>query len=213
MIAYKATYNGKCRNQTYKVGYTYTASRMKICKYGIHFCVNKQDTLEYYQYNKDFQLLEIEVLGDIDSYGKKSVTDKMKVLRIVPFDEYNFENIEFDESGHMISKTDSDGYKVTYKYDESGNMISKTDSNGYKVTYKYDESGNMISKTKSNGYKYTYEYTYEYDESGNMTSMTDSNGYNKVTYKYDESGNMTSMTDSNGYKYTCEHCTIIESIN
>jgi YD repeat-containing protein len=206
MIAYKATYNYKCRNQTYQVGKTYTSDKLKICFYGMHYCDNMEDTLIYYKPTKDFILLEVEILGDVETEEEKSVTNKLKVLRVVPPNEYSdifksrFPTFEYDDCGNMISKTFPDGYKITYEYDNSGNKISMTYPNGGKYTYVYDSSGNMISMTYPDGNKYTYEY----DSSGNKISQTYPDG-DKDTYKYDNLNNMISRTHSNGRKYTLRY--------
>ena len=189
MKAYKATYNFKCKNQEYKVGKTYTSDKMKICNYGIHFCQDMENVLNYYPFKKDFILLEIEILGKVETEFDKSVTDKIKVLRVVPFEEYTFKK------------------KVSVlAYDEKGNKISQTDPNGRKYTFEYDEKGNKISETYPNGRKYTFEY----DEKGNMISKTDLDGW-KITLEYDEKGNMISETYPNGRKYTFEVAMITES--
>ena len=140
MIAYKATYNYKCLNQTYVLGKTYTSDKLKICHYGIHYCNKMEDTLKYYDLNEKFILLEVEIMGDVETGEDKSVTNKLKVLRVVPSDEYTdsmkskFPTFEYDSSGNMISMTTPIG-KNTYEYDSSGNRISETNSYGHKCTF------------------------------------------------------------------------------
>ena len=206
MIAYKATHNYKCRNQTYQVGKTYTSDKLRICSYGMHYCNKMEDTLKYYDPNKDFILLEVEILGDVETRKDKSVTNKLKVLRVVPFDEYTdsmkskFPTFEYDSSGNNIIMTYPNGNKYTYEYDSSGNQISMTYPDGAKYTYEYDSSGNNISETYPDGRKFTFEY----DSSGNQISMTCLDGH-KYTYEYDSSGNQISVTYPNGRKYTYEY--------
>jgi len=157
MIAYKATYNYKCLNQTYAVGKTYTSDKLKICHHGMHYCNKMEDTLYYYEPTKDFILLEVEILGDVETEDNKSFTNKLKVLRVVPPDEYTdrmvseFPSYEYDDIGNMISETSPDGDKYTFEYDDIGNMISATYPSGVKYTYEYDSLGNMISATYSDG--------------------------------------------------------------
>jgi len=185
MIAYKATHNYRCRNQEYKVGKTYTSDLMNICKYGFHFCQKMEDVLNYYSFSSDFILLEVEILGKIETEDDKSVTDKLKVLRVIPFEEYTdsmksrITIYEYDERNNLISETYPDGKKWTYEYDERNNKISMTYPNGDKWTYEYDERNNKISTTYPNGGKWTYEY----DERNNLISQTYPNG-NKCTFKY-----------------------------
>ena len=70
MKAYKATRNMKCKDFTFEVGKTYTFNgELKMCSQGFHFCKNAKYTLDYYPYDKDFVLMEIDVLGKtIDQY-------------------------------------------------------------------------------------------------------------------------------------------------
>jgi len=206
MKAYKATYNFKCRNQLYEVGKTYTSDKMKMCKYGIHFCEKMVDTLEYYDYDpKTFVLLEVEVMGKTDYKGDKGVTDRMKILRVVPKEEYDGEFLgkiracEWDGRGNRISETYPDGYKTTYEHDERNNRISVTYPGGGKYTYEYDGRNNMISKTYPGGYKYTFEY----DGRNNIISVTYPGG-GKHTFEYDERNNMISETCPDGGEYTYE---------
>ena len=232
MIAYKATYNFKCFNQEYKVGKTYTSDRMKICRYGFHFCQKMDNVLNYYSPSSDFILLEVEILGKVETRGDKSVTDKLKVLRVIPFDEYTdsmksqFSVYEYDERGNLISEIHPDGFKTTYEYDERNNNIATTFPSGNKITYEYDDKGNEIAVTSSSG----CQYTYKYDERNNMISKTNSNGKmfiyeyddignkiavifpsgEKVTYEYDERNNKISETHPNGEKLTFEYAVITE---
>lgn len=232
MIAYKATRNFKCFNQEYKVGKTYTSDRMRICKYGFHFCQKMDNVLNYYNPSSDFILLEVEILGKVETRGDKSVTDKLKVLRVIPFEEYTnsmksqFPVYEYDERGNLISEIHPDGFKTTYEYDEKNNKIAATFPSGNKITYEYDERGNQIAITSSDGKKYTYEYDernnqisgknpkgvewiYEYDERNNKIATIFPNG-EKVTYEYDERGNQISSTHPNGEKWNYEYAVIIE---
>ena len=208
MIAYKATRNFKCFNQEYKVGKTYTSDRMKICKHGFHFCQKMDNVLNYYEPSSDFILLEIEILGKVETWVDKSVTDKLKVLRVIPFEEYTdsmksrFPVYEYDERGNLISEIHPDGFKTTYEYDEKNNKIAATFPSG---TYEYDERGNQIAITSSDGKKYTYEY----DDRNNMISTTYPNG-GKYIYEYDERNNQISSTHPNGKKFTYEYAVITE---
>ena len=211
MIAYKATYNYKCRNQTYAVGKTYTSDKIKICSCGMHYCNKMEDTLKYYDPTKDFILLEVEILGHVETKGDKSVTNKLKVLRVVPHDEYTdsmksqFSVYEYDDHSNKISETYPCGSKLTFEYDDRGNQISMTNSYGDKTYFEYDDRGNKISVTYPCGSKHTYEY----DSSGNMISATYPDG-DKYTYEYDDRGNMISKTYPDGNKYTFDVAIITE---
>ena len=115
MKAYKASYNGKCRDITYQVGKTYEIDNIKICKRGFHACRKMSDTLFYYTYHyKEFVLFEVELLGEVIDECDKMVTDKMKIIRIVPRNEY----VGFDRFNKF-----SDGNEInneTYHNDSIG---------------------------------------------------------------------------------------------
>ena len=232
MIAYKATYNFKCRNQEYKVGKTYTSDRMQLCQHGFHFCQKMEDVLNYYSFSSDFVLLEIEILGKIETNGDKSVTDKLKVLRVIPFEEYTdsmksqITIYEYDKRNNLISETYPNGEKYTFEYDDRNNKISETYPNGEKCTFEYDDRNNKISQTYPNGKKYTFEYdernnnisltyssgekyTFEYDDRNNMISKTYPSG-EKYTFEYDDRNNLISQTYPNGYKTAYEYAVITE---
>ena len=190
MIAYKATYNFKCRNQTYKVGKIYTSDRLSICNYGIHCCQEMHSVLDYYEPTKDFVLLEIEVLGNIEEEGNKLVTDKIKVLRVVPKEEYTpkfiakLDTFEFYEDGNI--KISPRIYSaVAYTYDERDNIITEIMcGNREGHTYTYDEHNNKLSLTNQEGRTYSYAY----DERNNLIALTYPDG-DVVKYEYDEHNN------------------------
>ena len=156
MIAYKATYNMTCIDKTYEVGQTYThEGELKLCSSGFHFCNIPDDTIEYYSYDKNYVLLEIEALGDIISSEDKSVTNKFKVLRVIPKEEYNsiFQRTKFDERGNIIYYKTSNGFEVWRKFDKNNNMIYYKDSDGTECWRKFDERNNCIHYKDSSGYK------------------------------------------------------------
>ena len=203
MKAYKATYNMKCRNQLYEVGKTYSSSKLEICKHGFHYCDKMEDTLSYYDYNPiKFILMEVEILGNVVTQDDKSVTDEMKVLRIVSPDEYNDEmkskisSCTYDDAGNMLTRKNSNGYKESYTYDDAGNMLTIENSNGRKASWTYDDAGNTLTYVDSNGYKESWTY----DDAGNKLTYEDSYNGCKESYTYDDAGNMLTREDSNGRK-------------
>ena len=171
MKGYKATYNMKCESLTYEVGKVYEIDSMRMCSHGFHFCKEAIDTTNYYPPRKDFILLEVEALGEVETVGDKSVTDKIKILRVVPRDEIDF--IDWDENDNVIHFKNSDGYEEWEEYDENGNVIHFKNSDGYEKWKEYDENGNMIHFKNSDG----YEKWKEYDADGNLIHAKDSRGY------------------------------------
>jgi len=78
LIGYKATNNGKCRNDfLYKVGKTYEYDgKIELCKSGFHFCKNADDIFSYYDYIKGVtKIFEVKILGIYHEGADKSVTN------------------------------------------------------------------------------------------------------------------------------------------
>ena len=182
MIAYKATRNMKCINFTYEVGKTYTFNgELVMCSRGFHFCENPRDITLWYPYDKDFILMEIEVLGEVIKDQSKSVTDKFKVLRIIPKEEYpELIGITLDSNGNKIKQIHPDGKTYLWEYDSNGNMIKQVNPSGSTYLYEYDSNGNKIKGVNSDGKTYLYEY----DSNGNMIKQVDPDG-STYLYEYD----------------------------
>ena len=174
MKAYNATHNLKCRNQTYVIGETYISDTLKICESGFHFCNNMSDVLNYYIFDNDFVLIEVEILGDTQFEDDKGVTNKMKILRIVPEEEWTF--MTRNEKGNrVVNYKDSGGDECWSEYDERGNVTYFKDSNGSECWSEYDERGNETYYKNSD----EYESWREYDEKGNETYYRNSGGFER----------------------------------
>jgi YD repeat-containing protein len=206
MKGYKATYNMKCIDLTYEVGKTYTIDKLEICAYGFHFCQEMKDVVNYYDPTENFVLLEVEALGEIQTHDNKSATDKLKVIRVVPREEYTFDvfRYEYDSFGNKIKETRPYGHVHAYEYDSFGNMLKATDAVGNFCQYEYDSFGNMIKKTTPQNRAYHYEYDsfgnkikeinsaditikYEFDSFGKMIKKSTLDYH--VQYEYDSFGN------------------------
>lgn len=73
-----------CRDFKYKVGKTYEIKeKPKCCEIGFHFCKNLVDCFNYYSFDPDNKVAEIEAIGDI-SYSKdntKCATNKISIIK------------------------------------------------------------------------------------------------------------------------------------
>ena len=131
---YKATYNSKCLTLTYEQGKTYTfKGKLNICSDGFHYCENPVDTLVYYPYTKDFILMEVEPLGETQREGNKSVTNKLKINKILSHEE-SLELIKdiitLDKNNNLIHCKNSYGYEYWQEFDKNNNLIHCKNSNG-----------------------------------------------------------------------------------
>ena len=89
MKGYKVfTPDWTCRGFQYEVGKTYKHDgEMNICHSGFHFCSNPADCFNYYKFDPDNKVAEVEALGRVESDGDKSVTDEIRIVREIPWCE------------------------------------------------------------------------------------------------------------------------------
>ena len=80
-----------CRSFKYEVGKTYEMNERPIlCEQGFHFCRDLKDCFYYYPFSDNIKIAEIEAFGEIDgisSYDTKRCTNKIKIVREIPFDQ------------------------------------------------------------------------------------------------------------------------------
>ena len=77
-----------CRGFQYKVGETYIHNgNIEMCGSGFHFCQKASDCFSYYQFNSNNKVAEIEAIGLVETSGNKSVTDKIVIVREIPWQE------------------------------------------------------------------------------------------------------------------------------
>ena len=58
-----------------------------VCKRGFHFCERAVDCFNYYAFSPKNKVAEIEALGDIDSDGSISCTNKLHIIREISWQE------------------------------------------------------------------------------------------------------------------------------
>lgn len=79
-----------CRGFQYSVGKIFEEAITPICcKRGFHFCTELKDCFNYYSFDPNNKVAEIEALGEIDAeaYGSKHCTNKIKIVRELSWEE------------------------------------------------------------------------------------------------------------------------------
>ena len=102
MKAYKVFNNDwTCNGFQYEVGKTYTIDGdIKLCESGFHACKNLSDCFIYYDCVPWNKIAEVELVGEIQGVdGDKQVTDKIKIIK----------EVMFEDIGKIIKKDLSDG--------------------------------------------------------------------------------------------------------
>ena len=91
MKGYKV-FNGDwtCIDFKYEVGKTYEMEESpQCCDRGFHFCTNLADCFNYYSFNTNNKVAEVEALGEIDKDNDdtKHCTNKIKIVRDIAWEE------------------------------------------------------------------------------------------------------------------------------
>ena len=81
-----------CLGFQFEVGKTYEENVTPLCcKRGFHFCTELKDCFNYYLFDPDNKVAEVEALGDIDTESEsntsKHCTNKIKIIRELSWEE------------------------------------------------------------------------------------------------------------------------------
>ena len=79
-----------CRGFQYNVGQVYEMDEKPVCcKRGFHFCKKASDCFQYYSFNPNNKVAEVEALGDIDTNNddSKCSTNKIHIIREITWQE------------------------------------------------------------------------------------------------------------------------------
>ena len=60
---------------------------LDVCGHGMHFCQTAADCFNYYSFNSENKVAEVIAYGDVRTEGDKSCTDKLEIMREIPWDE------------------------------------------------------------------------------------------------------------------------------
>lgn len=60
---------------------------LDVCGHGMHFCQTAADCFNYYSFNSENKVAEVIAYGDVSTDGDKSCTDKLEIVREIPWDE------------------------------------------------------------------------------------------------------------------------------
>ena len=77
-----------CRGFQYEVGKIFEEDvKPSCCDRGFHFCEKAADCFSYYSFNSENRVAEVIALGEVDIDGKKSCTNKIQIVREIPWQE------------------------------------------------------------------------------------------------------------------------------
>ncbi|WP_124331489.1 RHS repeat domain-containing protein [Desulfonema ishimotonii] len=99
----------------------------------------------------------------------------------------------YDAVNRLTSRTDANGFTVSYAYDEAGNLASLTYPGNKIVTYTHDALNRLETVTDWQGRTAAYSY----DDAGRLTRLTQFNG-TIVNYTYDNANRLTGLANLTG---------------
>ena len=156
-----------CRGYQYEIGKTYEiAESPKCCKVGFHFCEKLVDCFNYYSFDPNNKVAEIEAIGEIhfDDTNSKCCTNKIVILKELKWSEVlDMCNSGKGNSGHRNSGNYNSGNYNSGNYN-SGNYNSGNRNSGNRNSGYYN-SGNYNSGHYNSGY-----YNSGYYNSGDYNS-------------------------------------------
>ena len=77
-----------CKGFQYEVGKIFEENvEPSCCDRGFHFCEKASDCFSYYPFNSENRVAEVIALGEVDTDGKKSCTNKIQIVREIPWQE------------------------------------------------------------------------------------------------------------------------------
>ena len=79
-----------CKGFQFEVGKTFEEDVKSECCYrGFHFCTKASDCFNYYRFDPNNKVAEVEALGDVDTHsnGSKCCTNKLHIIREVSWQE------------------------------------------------------------------------------------------------------------------------------
>ena len=60
---------------------------LDVCGHGMHFCQTAADCFNYYDFDSENKVAEVIAYGEVLTVGDKSCTDKLEIVREIPWDE------------------------------------------------------------------------------------------------------------------------------
>ena len=156
-----------CRGYQYEIGKTYEiAESPKCCKVGFHFCEKLADCFNYYSFDPNNKVAEIEAIGEIhfDDTNSKCCTNKIVILKELKWSEVlDMCNTGKGNSGNCNSGTYNSGYHNSGNYN-TGNYNTGNDNTGDYNT------GNCNSGDYNSGYHNSGNYNTGDYNTGNCNS-------------------------------------------
>ena len=179
---------------------------LSVCGRGMDFCGCLADCFKYYDFDPNNKAAEVVAYGKVVMENDKYVTDKLEIIREIPWEEV----IKLVNSGDRNSGNRNSGDYNSGDYNSgdynSGNYNSGYRNSGYHNSG-YHNSGNYNSGYRNSGYHNSGNYNSGYRNSGNHNSGNRNSGdYNSGNHNSGDhnSGNYNSGNYNSGDWNKCD---------
>jgi hypothetical protein len=167
--------NWTCKGFQYAVGEVFEIEEEPICcNRGFHFCKELKDCFNYYTFNLENKVAEIEALGDIDIQDKdkdsKCCTNKIKIVREISWEEALKKNNSGKGNVGLCNSGDHNRGRCNSGYCNNGGYNSGNYNMGY-----YN-SGECNNGYYNSGYRNTGYYNSGECNSGDWNKTSFSSG-------------------------------------
>ncbi len=164
-----------CRGYQFEVGKTFTEDvTPECCDSGFYFCTKVVDCFEYYDFNPENKVAEVEALGDIDTSigNSKCSTNKIHIIREITWHEV----LDLVNLGKACTGLRNSGNCNSGNWN-SGNYNSGNRNSGN------CNSGNWNSGNRNSGNRNSGNYNSGYRNSGDCNSGDFNSGdWNKANF-------------------------------
>ena len=169
-----------CRDMQYEVGKSYEMTdEPVICKRGFHFCEKLVDCFDYYEFDSNNKVAEIEAYGDLDIEEgcNKCCTNKIKIIHELNWHEvFDLVNTGKDCTGNRNSGNCNSG-------DYNSGNCNSGNSNSGDYNSGNCNSGNCNSGDFNSGNRNSGDYNSGDYNSGNCNNGNSNSGdYNSGDY-------------------------------
>lgn len=168
-----------CGNKQYSCpGVFEEYGKLEMCKHGMHFCKIAADCFSYYSFNTENHVAEVIASGTVLERGNKCCTDKLEIVREIPWDEV----LQIVNAGKTCT-----GFGNSGNYN-SGNYNSGHCNSGIRNSGNHNSgihnSGNHNSGNCNSGHCNSGNYNSGHYNSGDWNNTCFSNGcFNTVEPK------------------------------
>ena len=125
---------------------------LDVCGHGMHFCEKAADCFNYYSFSSENKVAEVIAYGEVRTYGDKSCTDKLEIVREITWDEV----LRIVNTGKDCTGYRNTGNKNTGNYN-TGHYNTGDYNTGNKNTGNYN-TGNYNTGDRNTGYRNTGHY-------------------------------------------------------